>query len=74
MSEQHGHAEFYNQAKIGDKVLVMHGYPFPTPVYGVIMDKYLVEQNASLDIRLDDGKIIEGQLVFSGKNQLVKIV
>lgn len=74
MSEQPNHIEFYKKAKIGDRVLVLHGYPLAMPIYGVIMDKYLVEQNASLDILLDNGKIIESQLVFSGKDQLVKIV
>jgi hypothetical protein len=62
--------KIYDSLLIGQKITLLDGEKkFP----GIMMDKYLKENNVMLDVRLDDGKIIESFGYFKGDKQNVEV-
>jgi len=61
----------YSKLLIGNKVRVLNGTHFSD---GVLMDKYLADDNVYIDILLDNGIIIERKNFFFGSSQVVSVL
>jgi hypothetical protein len=62
----------FRRILIGSRVRVLHG--LTEFQEGIVMDKYLTEENVALDIYLNNGQVLEHKNFFVGNREIVSLL
>ena len=61
----------YRRLLIGSRVRLLHGASFSD---ATVMDKYITEENVSVDLILDNGTVLEHRNIFVGHQMVITIL